>query len=37
VNIPGISHLEIVDGKIIRAFVLVDELAVWTAIGLSVG
>ena len=37
VNIPGITHLEIAGGKVVREFVLVDELAIWTAIALSVG
>ena len=37
IHIPGISHLEIVDGKVIRDFVLVDELAIWTAVGLHLG
>ncbi len=36
-HIPGISHLEIVGGKIIREFVLIDELAIWTAVGLQLG
>ncbi len=37
VHIPGISHLELVGGKIVREFVLIDELAIWTAIGLRLG
>lgn len=36
-HIPGISHFELVGGKVSRAFMLVDELAIWTAIGLCLG
>ncbi len=31
-RIPGITHSELIDGKIVREFTLVDELAIWTAI-----
>ncbi len=37
VHIPGVSHYELVDGRVTREFVLVDELAIWTAIGLRLG
>ena len=36
-HIPGISHFELIDGRISRGFVLVDELAIWTGIGLRIG
>ncbi len=31
--VPGITHVELVDGRVIREYVLVDELAIWTGIG----
>ena len=36
-HIPGITHFELVDGRISREFVLVDELAIWTGIALAAG
>lgn len=36
-HIPGISHFELVGGRIVRGFMLVDELAIWTGIGLRLG
>ncbi len=35
--IPGITHLEMTAGRITRCFVLIDELAIWTAIALQRG
>lgn len=37
VVIPGITHLELTGGRMTRCFVLIDELAIWTAIGLVRG
>ena len=36
-HIPGISHFELIDGRITRGFIQVDELAIWTGIGLRIG
>jgi predicted ester cyclase len=36
-HIPGITHLEVVNNKVTRVFFLVDELAIWTGIGLRIG
>ena len=35
--IMGISHAEMVDGRIAREWILVDELAVWRQIAIATG
>ncbi|MBV8915620.1 MAG: ester cyclase [Acetobacteraceae bacterium] len=37
ISVLGITHFELVAGRIVRAFILVDELAIWTAIALHRG
>ena len=37
VAFPAVTHLELLEGRVTRAFVLIDEVGIWAAIGRKLG